>query len=251
VFRDIVISRETGENGLSSYREAAKSDVPATPSFRYWPGTGGALSYDKTALWLHTLERHLGWQTLQKILAPFFERWRFRHAKPGDFFAVVNEVSGRDMTWFFDQVYRSSNVFDYGIEDLRSAPVAVRGFVDRGGKRVFEDAEPKDPKTFRTTVVVRRHGEAIFPVDVQVVFENGEKVREHWDGKDRWKMYTYDRPSRARAAVVDPERELLLDINYTNNSYTLQPRAAEASTKWMYKWMMWLQDLLVTYAFFV
>ena len=46
---------------------------------------------------------------------------------PQDFFAVVNEVSGRDMTWFFDQVYRSSNVFDYGVDAVRSEPVEGRG----------------------------------------------------------------------------------------------------------------------------
>ena len=33
----------------------------------------------------------------------------FKHPKPDDFFAVVNEVSGQDLTWFFDQVYRSSD----------------------------------------------------------------------------------------------------------------------------------------------
>ena len=251
VLRDFVVSRETSENGLDSYRWAAESDVPATPSFRYWPSSGGALSYNKTALWLHTLERHLGWPTLQKILSTFFERWKFRHPKPEDFFAVVNEVGGRDMTWFFDQVYRSSNEFDYGVSDLHSAPVAVRGYVDGGGRRTFDKGDPADPKMYRTTVVVRRYGEATFPVDVLVTFKNGEKVRERWDGLGRWQMFTYDRASQAESAVVDPERVLLLDVSYTNNSRTLAPRGGEAAAKWMYKWMAWLEDLLLTYAYFV
>ena len=58
---------------------------------------------------------------MQRIMSTYFERWKFRHPKPQDFFAVVNEVSGRDMTWFFDQVYRSSNVFDYALDDLKTA----------------------------------------------------------------------------------------------------------------------------------
>jgi hypothetical protein len=251
VYRDIVVSRETGENGLDSYRAAAKSDAEATPSFRYWPATGGALSYEKTALWLNTLERYLGWPTLQRILSTFFERWKFRHPKPEDFFAVVNEVTGRDMKWFFDQVYYGSNVFDYGVQELSSAPIAVTGFVDREGKQVFQAAGTGAQKSFRTSVVVRRYGEATFPVDVLVAFKNGEKVRERWDGLDRWKMYTYDRQSQADYAAVDPDRVLLLDINYTNNTRSLAPRSGEASVKWRYKWMMWLQDLLLTYAFFV
>ena len=44
---------------------------------------------------------------------------------------------------------------------------------------------------------------------------------------------------------------LLLDVNYTNNSATLAPRAADASLKWSLKWLVWLQDLMLTYAFFV
>ena len=44
-------------------------DVPATPSWRYWPTAAGAISYDKTALWLHTLENYLGWPTLRRWLA--------------------------------------------------------------------------------------------------------------------------------------------------------------------------------------
>ena len=44
---------------------------------------------------------------------------------------------------------------------------------------------------------------------------------------------------------------LLLDVNYTNNSRTLEPRAARRATKWSLKWMAWLQDLLLTYAFLV
>ena len=63
-------------------------------------------------------------------------------------------------------------------------------------------------------------------------------------------VYTYERSARAVSAQVDPERVLLLDVNYTNNSRTLQPRASEASLKWGLKWMAWLQDLLLTYAFF-
>jgi len=251
VLHDIVSSRETDEDDLEGYREVAEWDVPATPSFRYWPGSAGGISYSKTALWLNTLERHLGWPVLRKILSTYFERWKFRHPKPDDFFAIVNEVSGRDMTWFFDQVYRSSNVFDYGVEELTSEPAAGSGFFDRDGKKEYVGAPPGGKGAYRTTVVVRRHGEATFPVELLVTFENGEKVRARWDGRDRWKAFTYERASRVRSAEVDPGHVLLLDVNRTNNGRTLAPMAAQASRKWMFKWLIWLQDLLLTYAFFV
>jgi hypothetical protein len=249
VHRDIRLSRETDGNRLTGYRAAATSDAQSTETFRYWPGTGGQITYNKTALWLNTLERLVGWPTLQRILSTFFERYRFRHPKPEDFFAVANEVAGRDLTWFFDQVHRSSNVFDYGVQELVSRPATMRGYVDSGGRASFVAEGTAD--RIRTTVVVRRYGEAVFPVDVLVTFENGETVRERWDGRERWRMFTYDRAVRARSAVVDPGRVLLLDVNYTNNSRTLEPRAAVAARKWTLKWLVWLQDVLLTYALLV
>ena len=56
-----------------------------------------------------------------------------------------------------------------------------------------------------------------------MTFSNGDQVRERWDGRARWQNFSYDRPARAVSAQVDPERVLLLDTNYTNNSRTLEP----------------------------
>ena len=67
----------------------------------------------------------------------------------------------------------------------------------------------------------------------------------------RWQNFSYDRPARAVSAQVDPERVLLLDTNFTNNSKTLEPATDRAATKWSLRWMIWLQDLLMTCAFLV
>jgi aminopeptidase N len=233
-FRDIRVARATDNNRLPGYRDNAEADDQSTHSFRYWPGTATFITYNKTALWLATLERHLGWPVLQNILSTYFERWRFRHPYPEDFFAVVNSVTarhgGEDLTWFFDQVYRGSNVFDYGVQELRTA---------RSGD------------VHRSSVVVRRHGEATFPVEIVTRFEDGETITERWDGKGRRAVYVYERGAPAVSAQVDPRRVLLLDVNYTNNSRTLQPRTRDAGLKWSLQWMAWLQDLMLTYAFFV
>ena len=105
--------------------------------------------------------------------------------------------------------------------------------------------------TYRTTVAVRRFGEAVFPVDVRVVFENGEEVRWQWDGRDRRKLFEVEKPARASFVQVDPDHVLLLDVNYTNNSATLTPKSAAAARKWSLTWLVWLQDHLLTYGFFV
>jgi hypothetical protein len=60
-----------------------------------------------------------------------------------------------------------------------------------------------------------------------------------------------EKPTRASFAQVDPNRVLLLDVNYTNNSATLKPKARAAARKWSLAWLVWLQDHLLTYGFFV
>ncbi|MGE3274224.1 MAG: M1 family metallopeptidase [Vicinamibacterales bacterium] len=245
--QDVTIDRATSGNGLNGYRPAAASDRQSTPSWRYWPGTHSQITYSKTALWLHTLERYLGWDTLQRGMSTYFERWKFRHPRPDDFFAALNDASGQDLTWFFDEVYRSSNTFDYGVQRFESRRTGTRGFTP-GVEPTFVDVTGD---TWHTTAVIRRYGEARFPVDVLVTFEDGSQARESWDGRDRWHAFTWDRPVRARSVQVDPERVLLLDVDYTNNSRTLEPATDEASTKWALTWMVWVQDLLMTWGFFV
>jgi hypothetical protein len=249
VFRDLPLSRHTETGTRAGYRAAGRADAPSTPTWQQWPGTHWAASYYKTALWLHMLERMLGWETLQRALSTYFNRWAFRHPRPGDFFAIVSEVSGQDLTWFFDQVHRSAAVFDYGVEVFRSE--AVDGKEPANGAPRAGGTEAAGPRAFRTTVVARRHGEGQFPVDIKVSFDNNEEVRWKWDGRERWKIFEVDKPVRARLAEVDPDRVLLLDLNTTNNSALLKPAAPRAARKWSLVWLIWLQDHLLTQGFFI
>ena len=247
VLRDVPWSRAVDGNRVSGYRRDARQDPQSTPTFRYWPGTAGSISYDKTALWLHTLERYLGWPTLQQGMAEFYREWRFAHPGPDDFFRTISAASGQDLTWFFDQT-RGDATFDYGIDQLTSRRGSRRGFFGDDAP-AFSDGS--DEEAFETTVVVRRHGDGVFPVDVLTEFEDGSARRETWDGTGRWTAFTYELDTRATRAFVDPERVLLLDTNVTNNSRTLTPHADRAATKWTLAWIVWLQDVLLTYGFFI
>ena len=248
-FDDLALTRDTDGNRMPAYRPVAENDDQSRPTWRYWPGSASSITYNKTSLWLHTLERMVGWETVQRVLSTYFQRYAFKHPQPQDFFVTANEMSGQDLTWFFDQVHRSSHVFDYAVDVFRSAPNTARGYFGDSAK-TFETQRRTDG-SFRTTVVVRRLGEGTFPVDVRVLFENGEEHRWRWDGKDRWKAFEIDRPVRATSAHVDPERVLLLDVNITNNSATLAPAGPAAARKWSLAWLIWLQDHLLTYGFFI
>jgi len=257
---DVPWDRVIHGDRIAGYRAAARSDVQATPTYRYWPGTGSAITYNKSALYLHTLERHLGWDVVRRGMADFYRQWKFGHPKPNDFFDAMNGAAGEDLGWFFDQVHGSSAVFDYGIAALSSRNAAGRGWFDDGryrdesGGRASADGgnggvDSGAATWYESLVTVRRYGDGIFPVEVVVEFADGTAERRRWDGQAQWTTYRFVRPSRAVTATVDPDRVLLLDIDFTNNSRTTRSRAGEAAAKWTLAWIVWVQDLLLTAGF--
>ena len=252
LLREIEVPRFTGS--LDDYRKVANAEDPSTPTFRYFPGTAADITYDKTALWLGTLERQLGWDTLQAILSTFFERYRFAHPSPDDFFAVASEVSGQDLGWFFDQVYRDSVLFDYAVTSVSSTPAAPTGLVESDSKdELVPTKASKDESgmVFRSEVVVKRLGGGRFPVEVLLVFDDGREIRENWTGLEHTKIFVAELPSKLHHAVVDPERKLLLDIDYTNNSRLREEESTLPASKWASKWAIWFQDMLSTFTFFL
>ena len=68
-------------------------------------------------------------------------------------------------------------------------------------------------------------------------------LRKHGLGKYIKKIRT-DPP-------FEGETVLILDVNVTNNSTTVAPRTRQAARKWSLAWLVWLQDHLLTYGFFV
>ena len=244
-FTDISWSRALDGSRLARYRTTARMDIQATPTFQYWPGSMFSTAYYKTTLWLHTLERFLGWETLRQGMSDYYARWTFAHPEPQDFFDSINAAAGENLAWFFDQVHGDSAVFDYGIAQVTNQDAAGKGFF----RDVFINND--SPVMFETVVVARRYGDGTFPVDVVVEFADGHRELRSWDGRTQWTTFKFEHSARAISAIVDPERVLMLDINYTNNSWTSSPRATDAATKWTLAWIVWLQDLLLTSAFIV
>jgi len=173
-YADVPWTRDVDGNRLNAYRLVAGYDTPSTPTWQYWPGTASAITYNKTALWLATLERMIGWPAMQKILATHFSRGAFRHPAPDEFFALASEISGRDLGWFFDAVYRSAATFDYGVTDVLSAA--------HGG-------------SIEHQVIVRRFGDGVFPVTTRVTFADGTATDVSWDGRAPWHAFTLSRAS--------------------------------------------------------
>jgi hypothetical protein len=194
----------------------------------------------KTLLALGTLERWVGRPTFDSILAEFVRA----DGQPAleDFVRTASRVSGQDLAWFFDQTLNRTGVFDYGVSALSSDPQADGWYhttvsVQRVGDGIFSGAGDVIEGTFE-------HGRAIAVV---TTFADGETIRDTWDGRSVGKTFEYRSRSRAVSAEVDPDRVLLLDLNRSNNGVTLDSGVARtAATRWAARWMIWMEDALLT-----
>ena len=214
-------------------------------SVRFNHALEGDAATVRAALALQTLERYLGWPTLEAIMADYGRQFSFARPAPGDFFRVAESVSGRDLRWFFDGAFDTANTFDYAVRHVTS---------ERGGPG------------YRTTVAVGRNGDGVFSgssrapvngyqsgraIETAIEFGDGSVRREVWDGRSESTTIVYESVAPAQSVTVDPNRILRLDARYTNNTWSSAPRAAVAATLWSANWMTWFENVLLTYGIFV
>jgi len=177
-------------------------------------------TYGKTGSLLLTLEGIIGEDTLQRAMHVYFMRYRFTHPTKEDFLKTIEEVSGKDLRWFFNQAIYGTEVLDYEVLKVDSSPVDWY-------KENFE--EKKGERTYQSEVVIHRKGEFVMPVEIAIIFDNGDKVRERWNGQDRWIRFTYEKKAKVASVEIDPDHKIYLDRNNFNNSYVLEANGKAAS----------------------
>lgn len=253
-FRGLPLARWLGLPRVSwdsvnraAYLADPKTDSIVRNAWEYYDSASyGVNSYMRPGVVLRTLENHLGSAVMARILRAYFERWRFRHPTTRDFIQVVNEVSGRDMQWFFDQFVYGSNIVDYRVGSVSSQELGVeRGVFDtpQGRTTIEKRPEPRR-KLYRSEVKIQREGEAVFPVTVRIQFQDRHVEWREWDGRYRWVKYVFERPAEVELVEVDPERKLLLDADFANNSYVRGLQRAPL-LKFASNLLLWVQHLLL------
>jgi Peptidase family M1 domain len=161
--------------------------------------------YAKAPFVLEMLQYLVGRDTLDTILRTYAARFRYRTVRTADFIAVADSISGRNLTWFFDEWLAGTATCDYAIAALSATP-------QPGGR-------------YRSVITVRRNGRIIMPVEVEVTLADGAVLRRAWAGQDRSHQIVIDSAPRVRRAVLDPDARLL-ETERFNNYY---PRIVRAS----------------------
>ena len=156
-----------------------------TKSWEYYPSSDyGKSTYSKPAAVLATLEGYLGWDTMEAILKTYYSEWRFRHPTTRDFLQVIEEVSGEDLQWFFDQYIYGTAIVDYAVGEF-----GISGSESR--------------------VTVQRLGNGSFPVEVLVTFADGSEELVTWNGEDQEKTFIFEKAGFNKRSAYRSRRHLM------------------------------------------
>ena len=218
----------------------------------------GGITYGKSASLLATLEGIVGRDTMDEAMRTYFLRYRFSHPTTEDFLRTIEEVAisrgkaiattpqrsptqegvesssvkfasplpftttgnpdyasapatNSSLRGYFNQAVYGTQILDYCVDNISSSPTQ------------WWLQEPKDKKQIQylSTVSLHRKGDFILPVTVEIVFDDGSRLRERWNGVDRWTQFTYTRNAKVVSAEIDPDHAILLDSNFFNNSYRI------------------------------
>ncbi len=227
-------------------------------SWQYKHGGYGTIAYNKTAMWLKTLDGIIGRNVMDTIMKTYFNRWKFKHPKGQDFIDVVNELVpkyhqdkfGADMNWFFEQVLYGSGVCDYKVAAIRNQPVVPKVGIFGADKEWVVPVGKETEQQYKSTVILNRLEEMQFPVEVVIHFEDGSKQIKYWDGKARSIDFTFTGPSKIASAEIDPNRKIDLDINFLNNSYVVEHQGV-GIRKYVVQFINTLQQLMQTISAFI
>ena len=242
----------------------AKLDSVLTSSWNFYNSGSYSLNvYYRAATSLFTLERLLGEKTWARIMRTYHQRYRFKHPRTEDFIQVVNEVSGQDLNWFFQEFFYAAKDFDYAISyvETRIKPEKYRGIFDdlptvspehdreTTNQTAVSKKDKSRQKIYETIITLRRYGEIKlapgYNLKLKVEFEDGSIDWKEWDGQSRWVRFYFEKPVRVKRAVLDPDGLWLVDTNLSNNSYARRgPTTKIMSVTTGLFWLV--QNMLIT-----
>ena len=125
-----------------------------TPANRYRTNANlGELAYVKPSIALLALRNIvLGPEVFDKAFSEYTHRWAFKHPTPTDFFRTMEDMSGRDLSWFWREWFFTTATLDQGIEG------------------VTQSSNPDGSNTAK--VALKNVGAAVMPVDLKLTLSD-------------------------------------------------------------------------------
>jgi len=181
---------------LSGYFDQAQYDAHSLIRYHYGDEREmfDAHSYNKGGLVLHMLRDLVGDEAFFASLQSYLQQHAFKAAEVDDLRQAFEEVTGRDLQWFFDQWYLSKG---HPVLDITHIYDAVQK------KLSVEFTQSQDESGFRE----------VFQLPMEIaIFQQDSSVTIHQISLDQKKQtFTFDLSSAPLAVVIDP-RDILLAV---------------------------------------
>ena len=81
----------------------------------------GVIVYGKTPLVFNYLEAYLGTAKFDSIMQKYYETWKYRHPQPEDVRNIFEQETGKNLSWFFDDLMNTTKKIDYKISSVKKA----------------------------------------------------------------------------------------------------------------------------------
>jgi hypothetical protein len=156
-------------------------------------------AYQKPALMLTVLrDAVLGKETFERALREYVRRWTFKHPQPADFFRTIENVSGRNLDWFWRAWVYTTARLDQAVDSVGTA-----------GDTTF--------------VFLSNRGQMVLPVTLELRYADGSSERrelpiEMWNLGSRFTSRIRTGGKAIAGVVVDPQA-IYPDIDRANNRW--------------------------------
>ena len=217
----LTLTRRWGDprwSDRSGYLAAPDSDPIDRPAWTYVDRSSYRTnSYPRPAVALRSLAGVVGREDFYRAMRAYAEEWRYRHPYPDDFFETFSREAGQDLSWYWEDAFRSVKTIDWSVSVSQSRPGEPDGLF-QGEDGVFEelaeeeadetaeadgegesdDAEPEDSdaeegdepedeageeepeRPWRVEITLRRRGDLCLPLPWRVTYEDGSTEEFVW-----------------------------------------------------------------------
>ncbi|MCI5057004.1 MAG: hypothetical protein MRY83_12895, partial [Flavobacteriales bacterium] len=89
------------------------------PAAEYTGTNYGTVVYMKSAVAFRHLKNYLGTEAFDSAMQEYFETWKFKHPSPKDLREVLEKSTGKDLSWFFEDMLLSTKPIDYKLKSVK------------------------------------------------------------------------------------------------------------------------------------
>ncbi|MBT8287502.1 MAG: M1 family metallopeptidase, partial [Bacteroidia bacterium] len=183
-------SLKSGVQGMSG----SIGDLPTVTSSQYMSGNYGYQSYSLPSFTYGMLYQYLGEEKFLECYQAYIRRWAKKSPTPYDFFYTFENVSGEDLSWFWNSWY-----FELGYPDLSL-------FAFKDGK-----------------LLVKKVGKRPVPLSLSMEYTDGEGIRNDymilkptiWNNNDNYSVTIPD-AANLKSLTINAD---FPDFNELDNYY--------------------------------